>query len=268
MSSYRNLLLLILSLSFVPLFTACDPTPLELWREGIHYQYADLPDDEEQEEYNRLGYECFKKAAEQDYSPAYYDLALCYYEGKGVTKDFEQAVKWFYKTVREDDLRRSNAQLNLGDCYFFGRGVSKDFVEAAKWYRLAAEDGHSKARLYLGNCYFFGTGVVEDKEKAVFWYRKAATENDDEFSIIACSELGRCYAFGYGVPKDIQKAIELWQKAVKWSSDAQYYLGVCYAEGLGVPKDLEKAVELLHEADKRGHEKAGEVLDQLTNRGY
>ena len=260
MTSYRKFVCLTLSLLTVSLFTACDPTPQELWRKGVIYEYEDKDYDN--------AFKCYKQASEQGYSGAYYDLALCYYEGKGVTKDFEQAAKCFYKTVKEDDLNKCLAQCYLGDCYLLGRGVSKDFVEAAKWYRLAAEYGHSKARLYLGQCYFYGTGVVEDKEKAVFWYRKAATENDDEYSIIACSRLGECYAFGYGVPKDIQKAIELWQKTVDEDRDAQYYLGVCYAEGLGVPKDLDKAVELLHKAAKDGHEKAGKVLDELTNRGY
>lgn len=271
MSSYRNLLLMILSLSYVSLFTACDPTPEDIFWQGRDYESSAIYgiDDGKRPEKFRKAYECYQQASQQGYSKANYYLGCCYYYGSGVSKDYEQAVNYFQDTVEDwtlSDEDKVDAQLMLGDCYSYGRGVSQDFVEAAKWYRLAAEQGKCKAQFFLGNCYFYGRGVVEDKEKAVFWYRKAAeNENGLFFSKYACSKLGECYAFGYGVPKDIQKAIELWQKAVDVDSDAQYYLGLCYAEGLGVPKDVDKAVELLHEAAKDGHEKAAQALDDLLN---
>ena len=39
--------------------------------------------------------------------------------------------------------RSMAAQLNLGVCYDNGIGVAKDFEEAVKWYRQAADQGHA-----------------------------------------------------------------------------------------------------------------------------
>src|SRR5262245_3026661 len=35
----------------------------------------------------------YRKAAEQDYAPAQHNLGLCYRDGRGVTKDEQEAVK-------------------------------------------------------------------------------------------------------------------------------------------------------------------------------
>ncbi|MDR2763209.1 MAG: sel1 repeat family protein, partial [Planctomycetaceae bacterium] len=44
------------------------------------------------------------------------------------------------------------AQFTLGLCYYDGKGVTKDLIEAVKWYRKAAEQGNSKAQYILGLC--------------------------------------------------------------------------------------------------------------------
>ena len=41
------------------------------------------------------------------------------------------------------------AQCNLGVCYANGRGVSKDMEEAVKWLRLAAEQGSGVVQAIL-----------------------------------------------------------------------------------------------------------------------
>ena len=54
------------------------------------------------------------------------------------------------------------AQYSLGVCYADGRGVAKDYVEAVKWYRKAAEQNHAGAQYNLGVCYANGQGVAKD----------------------------------------------------------------------------------------------------------
>ena len=73
----------------------------------------------------------------------------------------------------------AEAQFNLGWCYDDGRGVAKDYVEAVKWYRQAAEQGHPEAQFNLGCCYANGQGVVKDKVEAYAWFSWAAKADSD-----------------------------------------------------------------------------------------
>ena len=41
------------------------------------------------------------------------------------------------------------AQLELGLCYYEGNGVEKSYDDAVKWYRRAAEQGHEGAKAAL-----------------------------------------------------------------------------------------------------------------------
>ena len=45
----------------------------------------------------------------------------------------------------------ATAQNNLGFCYEDGRGVSKDLNEAIEWYRKAAQQGIENAKLRLND---------------------------------------------------------------------------------------------------------------------
>lgn len=60
--------------------------------------------------------------------------------------NYLEAVKWYRKAAEQG---YANAQYNLGWCYDLGRGVARDYVEAAKWYRKAAAQGHSTAQIAL-----------------------------------------------------------------------------------------------------------------------
>jgi TPR repeat protein len=68
------------------------------------------------------------------------------------------------------------AQRTLGFMYEYGRGVAKDYVEAVKWYRKAAEQGYAAGQTCLGVMYENGRGVPKNDAEAVKWYRKAAEQ--------------------------------------------------------------------------------------------
>ena len=67
----------------------------------------------------------------------------------------------------------AEAQLELAKCYKNGNGVTKDDAEAVTWCRKAADQGLVSAYLNLGTCYELGEGVERDVREAVKWYRKA-----------------------------------------------------------------------------------------------
>jgi TPR repeat protein len=56
-------------------------------------------------------------------------------------------------------LLQAEAQYNLGIAYTFGKGVLKDYKQAVYWYQKAADQGYAKAQSNLGIAYAFGKGV-------------------------------------------------------------------------------------------------------------
>jgi len=111
-----------------------------------------------------------KAKAEQGDARAQFQLGLHYYLGRGVEKDFEEAVKWYRKAAEQGN---AYAQFNLGGRYFDGEGQKKDFVEAVKWYRKAAEQGNAMAQFNLGECYADGEGVKKNFVEAYAWLNLA-----------------------------------------------------------------------------------------------
>ena len=94
--------------------------------------------------YQNYGY---IRGAELGFSPSQFELAKMYENGKGVRKDYAEAVKWYRKAAEQGN---AEAQYNLGECYEYGHGVRKDYAEAERWYRLAAEHGNTDAMNKLG----------------------------------------------------------------------------------------------------------------------
>src|SRR5437762_8214295 len=84
----------------------------------------------------------FRKAAEQGFAPAEYEIGKCYFQGTGVTKNIEEGIKWIWSAAQRGV---APAQNRLGVCYQKGEGVPKDYVEAYKWLALSAaqDDEHA-----------------------------------------------------------------------------------------------------------------------------
>jgi len=153
----------------------------------------------------------FRKAAEQGYAAAQYNLGVCYKKGEGVSQDKAEAVNWYRKAAEQGVAK---AQYNLGVCYDNGEGVSQDKAEAVKWFK-AAEQGYALAQYNLGFCYEYGQGVSTDKPEAVKWYRKAAEQG----YAAAQYNLGVCYKKGEGVSQDTTEAVKWYRKAAEQGHD-------------------------------------------------
>ena len=76
--------------------------------------------------------------------------------GKGVPKNYAEAVKWYRKAA---EYGHAGAQFGLGSGYFLGRGVPEDYIKAYMWLSLANGQGHEKAAK--------GLDVVKEKMTAV-----------------------------------------------------------------------------------------------------
>ena len=51
--------------------------------------------------------------------------------------------------VKKAEVGDATAQHDLGTCYYYGKGVAKDYIEAVKWYTKSAEQGDERAKKEL-----------------------------------------------------------------------------------------------------------------------
>ena len=198
--------------------------------------------------------------AEQGDVNTQYELGVRYTEGRGVTPDYAQAVRW-YRLAAEQG--RAEAQYDLGRMYANGRGVTQDDAQAVRWYRLAAEQGRAEAQYDLGVSYDNGRGVTQDDAQAVRWYRLAAEQGRAE----AQYNLGRMYANGRGVTQDDAQAANWYHLAAEQGiAVAQNDFAVMYANGRGVAQDDVQAHMWFNLAAAQGNENSVMGRDMVENR--
>jgi TPR repeat protein len=221
-------------------------------------------------------------------------------EGKGVTRDPRQAIRYLDSATQTGDPRAHllladcfsgnileiatdlekmvenlweaatkdipEAQSKLGYCYEEGIGVNKNTEMAVKWYTKAAQQNYPEAMVNLGHCHTQGKGVGLDPVQAFSWYQKAAALS----SPVGLYNLGVCFALGKGVAKDDSQAFSWFQQAAALGEvNAQYYLGVFYESGRGIPSNWELAYQWYMKAagqnDPRALRSAG--LCKLNGQG-
>ncbi len=110
-------------------------------------------------------------AAERGDAEAQFELGLMYDEGYGVSRDNQEAAKWYRKAAEQGD---AGAQYLLGYMYDKGKGVPQNYQEAFKWTRKAADQGLAYAQSRLGYMYRDGKGVPQDYAQAHMWYNLAS----------------------------------------------------------------------------------------------
>jgi TPR repeat protein len=64
----------------------------------------------------------------------------------------------------------------LGELFFTGKGVKKDYKEAVNWLKKASDQNHPRAQYALGGCYLYGNGVKKSRKNCEYWFRKSAEQ--------------------------------------------------------------------------------------------
>jgi len=90
--------------------------------------------------------------------------------------DYAKALHEFRSLAEQGDVR---AQYRLGLMYDNGRGVTQDSEESVKWYRLSVEQGHTDSQYNLGIMYANGDGVRQDNIYAHMWFNIVAMNGDE-----------------------------------------------------------------------------------------
>ena len=229
----------------------------------------------------KLAAEWYAKAAEKGHLRAQSALGTLYMFGRGVDRDYGQALRLFRAAAAKND---PDAENGLGLLYRNGWGVTRDYALSVQWFQKAVENGSDVANVNLGTAYEYGWGVATDLKEALRLLRKAA----DSGNAAAKSQLGTLYFTGLGVQKDFEKAFELFQEsaqqrdasgeanlanmlrtseahrnytkamrmfnraAAQGNPTAMTGLGVMYLNGEGVPQDEVKAMDWFSRAADLG----------------
>jgi len=237
----------------------------------------------------------WRKAAEQDYAKAQYELGCLLVRSweDDVPKDYGQAAQWFRKAAEQDVWESRNAQYELGLLYEEGHGVPQDYGQAAQWFRKAAEGGRGdeeeEAMLHLGALYEQGQGVPRSKVAAYALYSCSGFSDSDERrgklaegmtvqEIEAGEALSSQMEEGnnplkalddyLAVPQDCGQAAQWWRKgAEQGNAYAQYNLGLLYEKGTGVPQDYGQAAQWYRKAVEQGVLYANNNLGALYEQG-
>ena len=227
-------------------------------------------------------FQVFQEAAERGDAEAQLALASLLLQGKGVTRDPEEAVRWTQKAADqghivayerlgalhgdgigvEQDLGlalglferaaaegSASALYNLGQAHAQGLETPKDPALAAECFREAAERGFAEAAVKLGLLYARGEGVDQSYENAALWYEKAASLGSKG----GAWNLAFLKIRGLGVEKDIGAGIATLEfYAEDGDRDAVYALRELYAAGEYVPADPDRANYWIMRAAKLG----------------
>ena len=115
--------------------------------------------------------------ANQGDASAQFWLGAAYESGRGIKRDFAQAIKWLGKSAKQGN---PDAEFLLGQMYEDAEGLAQDYVEAAEWYRVTCENrpdrgGAGQGCNQLGLLYLDGKGVKRNFVEAYKYFKIAGS---------------------------------------------------------------------------------------------
>jgi hypothetical protein len=149
----------------------------EAWAQhnlGItYYNGKHLPKDNEQAAF------WYRKAAEQWDIPSMHFLADLLAGGHGIEPDYSEAIRLYKLVADAGHTYSAMAEYRLGEMYAEGKGTTRDYLEANKWWKESARHGWNSASYQLGELYEAGGGdIAQDFEEAYFWYYVGCGDED------------------------------------------------------------------------------------------
>ncbi|ORE97859.1 SEL1-like repeat protein [Aurantimonas sp. 22II-16-19i] len=116
----------------------------------------------------------YGEAADAGQAVAQYELALAYYDGRGVEESPEKAVELLQKSAAAGN---GFAKYFIGIEKVNGTYVAQDYPGAYQLFGEAAAFGVPEAFVELGKMEYSGQGVPENYPKAYEYYRQAAEQD-------------------------------------------------------------------------------------------
>ena len=121
----------------------------------------------------------FRKAAENGYPRAQFDLAALYEIGGYHGQDAREALRWYREAEKYGEVR---ARLRIGRLLRAAAISTDDFNEAREWFVKADSAGDNLAKFYIGEMYFLGEGQSEDPSIGFAWTKRMIALEPQLFS--------------------------------------------------------------------------------------
>jgi len=217
--------------------------------------------------------EYFNNAKDLGNEDAYFYLSTIYFEGLGVSINYNKAYNLAQKGY---NLGSVPANYQLAYYLFNGYGVKTNKEEGRrlfkkdfqiKWFK----DQYNKNKTALiaatiGKMYQYGYGGVKlNHITSLQWYELAAQQDD----LIAQNNLGYMYSKGKGLEMDSKKAVFWYRKAANQGyAKAQSHLGYMYRKGYGIEKDNSEAIYWYRKATNQNYAPAQNHLGYMYRKGY
>lgn len=201
-------------------------------------------------------------AAEQQYTPAFYNLGFVYEAGLGREASLPQALAWYTKGARLGHLASTQKLIDhyngrYAFRYFFSLGPLRNLY-AAVWRRRLARRGDATEQYLIGKVYEDGTILLRSFPKAMMWHRLAAAQGNQDAKV-------RLESLEKRWKEAETKLPELTLVADQGKAQAQLELGQLYATGLGVQQNIRKGIALMVAAAEQGDTEAAFVLGSFAN---
>lgn len=151
---------------------------------------------------------CFLAAAQQGYSKAQFNTGVCYEKGRGVRKNREKALHYYWQASVGG---HAQAQYRYAKLLLASRGQQseEELKTAINLLEKAAAAGLTKAQVCLASVY--SRELVKDGSKSVQYLKMAAESGDDTALLF----LGQCFENGFGVQQNPQTAVKYYTQAAK-----------------------------------------------------
>lgn len=213
----------------------------------------------------KKAFEWTKKAADQGYPEALWNLGDCYEHGIGVKENKKEAEK-YHQMAREAgfDLLPSEPQVEITPLDEALAAIeNQDYETAVAILRNLANGGNPEAQFELAKCYQSGTGVKKNTSVAASWLNKSAESGYAP----AYYALGQRNEMGIDITPNQEQAAKWYRKAAEQGlADAQFRLGLMYDEGRGITQNGKKATDLIKSAAENGSQEAKDYLKSLKDK--
>ncbi|XP_032384503.1 death ligand signal enhancer isoform X2 [Etheostoma spectabile] len=151
---------------------------------------------------------CFVAAAQQGYGKAQFNTGVCYEKGRGVSKNKEKALYYYWQAAVGGHRQ---AQYRYAKLLLTSRGHQslEELNTAINLLEQAAAAGLTKAQVCLASVYT--QEPVRDSSRSVHYLKMAAESGDDTALLF----LGQCFESGFGVQQNLRTAIEYYKQAAQ-----------------------------------------------------
>lgn len=219
--------------------------------------------------------ETIEIAKENGDGKALYTLALGYFDGLGISQDFELAYHLFEESATQGHLQ---SYYYLGMMNHHGLGTEEDHEMAKAYYLKGQKAGFSENAYGLGLleeeagndpiAYYdesdlpaaaFAAGnyylAHQDESKATMEYFRGAKMLDPD----CMNAFGKIYMRSGSYKAGLKYITYAYYAG---NADATEYLGYLFVKGEGVSQNIERGFALLEQASKMGSEKAKELMSE------